>query len=167
MKKIRIYIFIPFLLIVFGCITFISCTKMDETYKDFIKDGEIIFTGKVDSLTALPGKNKVKLQWLLVSDPKITKNVVYWNNFKDSISFDVQKTAGTDTITSIIDNLTEGVYTFSVFTRDNFGNSSVKADVIGVVYGDNYANTLSNRPLSTAYYDPIITSPTYKSAIIT
>lgn len=166
MKQIKKHRFIPFFLLIFVCTIFFSCTKMDETYKDFIKDGEIIYTGKVDSLTALPGKNRVQLKWYLVSDPKITKNVVYWNNKKDSLVMDVQKTANTDTIVSFIDNLNEGVYTFSVFTHDNFGHSSVKAEVIGVSYGDNYANTLSNRPLSSALLDVTTTSPTYKSAIL-
>lgn len=131
----------------------LSCSKMDATYIDFIKSGEIVYTGKVDSLKAFPGKNRMKLTWLLVSDPKITKNAVYWNDRADSLVIDVIKTADTDSIKVIIENLTEKTYTFDVYTYDDFGHSSVKASVLGTVYGDIYANTLYNRPLNTAVYN--------------
>lgn len=126
---------------------------MDATYKDFIKNGEIIYTGRADSLKAFPGKNRIKLTWFLVSDPKITKNVVYWNDKADSLVLSVVKTANTDTIEVIIPNLAEKTYTFQVYTYDDFGHSSIKAEVIGAVYGDNYANTLLNRPLNTSIYN--------------
>lgn len=132
-----------------------SCSKMNDTYIDFVKDGEIIYTSKADLFEAFPGNNRIKLSWLLLSDPKITKNVVYWNDKKDSLVLNVVKTANTDTITTIINNLAEQAYTFEVYTYDNLGHSSVKAEVIGTVYGDNYANSLSNRPLSTAVYNAI------------
>ncbi|MDP4239757.1 MAG: DUF4998 domain-containing protein [Bacteroidota bacterium] len=122
---------------------------MEDTYESFIKNGATIYTARVDSLKAIPGRNRIKLTWLLVSDPKITKNVVYWNDKADSVVLNVTKTAHTDTITTIIPNLADQTYTFQVYTYDNYGHHSVKAEIIGTVYGDLYANTILNRPLNT------------------
>lgn len=36
-----------------------SCTGMDEGYKEFIKDGEISYTGKIDSLHIYAGKTEL------------------------------------------------------------------------------------------------------------
>lgn len=136
-----------------------SCSKMDDNYSDFVKDGEIVYTGKVDSLQTFPGNGRVRLQWLLVSDPKITKCKVYWNDGKDSSILDVKKTAATDTIKLTLSNLKEGLYSFQVYTYDNLGHSSVKADVIGTVYGDNYQNSIFNRPLKSATWVNIAAKP--------
>lgn len=149
-KKGSLYISLCFLILVSSLL--FSCGKMDNTYKDFIKNGEIIYPGRVDSLKAFSGKNRIQLKWLLVADPKITKNVVYWNYKKDSLVIDIVKTANIDTISIIIPNLLEQTYTFEVYTYDKTGHSSVKAQVIGTVYGDNYSNTIYNRPISTVVY---------------
>ena len=34
------------------CMVLFACSKMDDTYDDFIKDGEIVYTAKVDSVKA-------------------------------------------------------------------------------------------------------------------
>lgn len=127
---------------------------MTDNYKPYIKNGEKIFTGKVDSLVSFPGSNRLQLRWLLVSDPKITKCKVFWNNGADSLLVPVHKSDTTDTITVNINNLEEGLYTFDVYTYDDAGHSSVKAEVTGTVYGENYINSISNRALDSAIYYP-------------
>ena len=37
----------------------ISCDGMDATYKEFIEEGPIVYIGKVDSLKAYAGRNRV------------------------------------------------------------------------------------------------------------
>jgi hypothetical protein len=130
-----------------------ACSKMDDTYKNFLNGGEIIYTGKVDSLKVFPGKNRVLLSWYLISDPKITKCRVYWNQRGDSTEVAVKRTGGTDTIRLLLDKLPENIYTFQVYTYDNAGHSSVKEEAIGNAYGDAYLATLSNRPVRIAKYD--------------
>lgn len=148
-NRYRCIYFCLFLLV--GSILF-SCSKMTDNYQPFIKDGALIYTGKVDSLAANPGKNRIQLVWLLVSDPKITKCKVFWNNGSDSLLVPVKKTAGTDTVRVILNNLAEGLYSFNVYTYDDAGHSSVKATVTGTVYGDNFANSIFNRAIDTADY---------------
>lgn len=131
-----------------------SCSKMDATYADFIKDGEIVYTGKVDSIKTHPGNNRLGLSMLLISDPKISKVKVFWNTGSqpDSTEKAVQRTPGTDTVRFYFDKMPEGTFTFYIYTYDNLGHKSVKTDVIGDVYGEKYIAQLVNRAIKTTTY---------------
>ncbi|WP_176146142.1 DUF4998 domain-containing protein [Parapedobacter luteus] len=122
-----------------------ACEKMEDTYAQYLQGGEIIYPGKADSLRAFPGDQRIALQWLIVSDPKVVRTVVYWNNGTDSITVPIQKSADIDTITVILPDMEEGLYTFDVYTYDSLGNRSVGSQVIGEVYGETYHQTISNR----------------------
>lgn len=130
-----------------------ACTKMDYTYKKFLKDGDIIYPGKADSVQIFPGHNRVKLSWLLTSDPSIVRCRVYWNNGADSVEVPVNRGHGVDTISVIIDSLKEGYYNFQIYTYDKDGNTSVATDTIGQVYGDVYASSLHTRVIKKAYWN--------------
>ncbi|NSL90381.1 DUF4998 domain-containing protein [Chitinophaga sp. Mgbs1] len=132
---------------------FAACSKMDDTYRDFLQGGEIIYTGKVDSLRAYPGRNRVLLAWALVSDPKITRCRVYWNQGHDSSEIAVRRSGGVDQVQLLLGGMAENTYTFQVYTYDNAGHSSVREETIANVYGDVYLSTLSNRPVRSAKYD--------------
>jgi len=133
----------------------VSCSKMDDTYSGFIKDGEIVYTAKVDSATTYPGNNRIALSMLLTSDPKISKVKVFWAT---SVSIDsaekiVQRTSGVDTVRFTFGSMAEGTYTFNIYTYDNAGHRSVESDVIGTVYGEKYLNQLVNRAIKSSTYD--------------
>lgn len=128
-------------------ISVIACRKMDQEYKEFTKGGEIIYTGKIDSLSIYPGRNRFKLAWALVSDQRITKCRVFWNEGEDSVTVPVTRTAGVDHIDVTIGDLEERTYTFEVYTYDDAGHRSVPVDTLGNVYGDAYQATLFNRPV--------------------
>lgn len=152
-----------FLFLLLAGLCFTSCEKMDATYKDFLKGGEIVYNGKPELLQVFSGNKRVKLKWYIVSDPKITSAKIYWNNpahiegepvipgqrpaGRDSVVLSIQRGSGTDSVQTFIDRLKEGIYTFSVFMYDDKGHSSVKSEVIGDVYGDNYQGSITNRPL--------------------
>lgn len=124
-----------------------SCTTMDEGYKEFIKDGEISYTGKVDSLKVLSGRNRVQVTGLLISDPKITECRIFWNSRKDSVVVPVTRTGGIDVLDVMIENLSENVHNFEVRTYDKLGNKSIPVYKIGAAYGDRYQASLINRPI--------------------
>lgn len=146
--RIRTYI-----LGILGCGLFAACEKMEDRHNEYLKDGVIVYTAKVDSLKAFSGNGRVLLQWLLISDPKIDKCRVFWNNGKDSTTIPVQRSAGTDTIRILMKDLPESIYTFEVMTYDNAGHSSLKESVIGTAYGSNYISSLYNRPLRDVKWD--------------
>lgn len=131
-----------------------ACTKMDSTYHDFWKNGEKIYPASPDSLHIFSGRNRVKITWLIVGDPSVTRAVVYWNNSTDSLETPVayHSGAGADTINVILNNLAEGTYSFDIYTYDKNGNRSVDANIVGTVYGDSYQQSLLGRLLASASF---------------
>lgn len=148
-------------LLIAGAIS--SCTTMDEGYKDFIKDGEISYTGKIDSLHIYSGRNRVQVKGLFISDPKITECRIYWDNRVDSVVVPITRTQGVDELDVIIDDLVENVHNFEVRTFDKLGNTSIAVFKIGAVYGDRYQTSLYNRPIATKYFSPKLTTINFAS----
>ena len=124
-----------------------GCGKWDDEHGQFIGDGEITYTAKADSVRTRGGLNRIELSWLFTSDPKITKYKVYWNNRRDSIENNFQRSPNVDTVRLMLNNMPEGTYHFEIYTFDADGNSSVKADAIGRVYGAQYQAELLSRAL--------------------
>lgn len=129
-----------------------ACSKMDHTYSHFLENGEIIYTGRVDSIALFPGRNRIKISWLLISDPKVSMCRVYWNDGLDSVNVPIQRTTGTDTISVIVDSLQEGSYNFFIYTYDQSGHSSVESDTVGQVYGSNYESSLHTRAIRDTFW---------------
>lgn len=129
--------------------TLSACDKMDSIYSEFVKEGETIYPQKADSLKTYSGDSRIKISWLLLSDPSITSSKVFWNNKKDSVEVAVQRTKSIDTVSVIINNLDERVYTFEIYTYDAKGNKSVSSEVSGTVYGDIYKSSLVPRTINT------------------
>ena len=148
----RINYGIPSLLMVTTILCFLACRKQDETYKQFLEGGEIVYVQKADSLKAYSGRNRVKLSWIISSDPDVSSARVFWNNGANSQEVAITRTTGIDQVEVTLDNLAEGGYTFEVYTYDNEGNSSIKADVFAQVYGDNYIASLLNRAIRQIAY---------------
>src|SRR5690606_16488435 len=105
-----------------------SCRKMDSSYRQFLDEGVITYTQKVDSLKAYPGRNRVVITWDSISDPRVRTVNISWLGDDRVVEVPISSTA--DTLTTI-DNLEEGNYIFSFFTVDNEGNRSVKTEVLG------------------------------------
>jgi hypothetical protein len=128
-----------------------ACSEWDE-YKKYTKDGEIIYTGKFDSVVVFPGKERVRLWGIVTRDPKVEKCKIYWNNFSDSVIFDMDG-LNDDYIFDGIFDVEEGTKSFAVYTYDAAGNSSVGVNITGNSYGSRYRNTLSNRKIKIVAYD--------------
>jgi hypothetical protein len=129
----------------------LGCSRMDD-YKKYLADGPIIYTGRVDSVKTYPGNNRIQLTMLLLSDPKITKVKVYWNNRNDSSVQNITRSSGVDTVKFMLTNMAEGSYNFEIYTYDNAGHSSVLVTANGQVYGQNYINSLFNRSIKSITY---------------
>lgn len=127
----------------------VACSEMDD-FKEFQKGGEIIYTGKADSVQIHSGRNRIGISMQLV-DPKVSKVVVYWNSMKDSLVTAIVNEPGIDLVDIIIPDLAAGSYNFVIYTYDAKGNKSVPVNVSGRVYGDVYESGLLNRPIKKAY----------------
>lgn len=120
-----------------------SCEGMDDTYKDFIKDGPIVYIGKADSLKAHPGHERIMLTWQMQNDPRGTEAVIYWKNRQDSILFSLDRSKIKQEC--IIENLPESSYIFEIIIHDKYGYSSLPVEISSQTYGDVYASYLSPR----------------------
>ncbi len=144
MKNLRNILIAVF--VVLSALIINSCTSGDE-YLKFTEGGAISYTGKIDSLKLFPGRNRLEVQGLIISDPKVKELRIYWNNKKDSVVVPIARTSGIDEVSKIIDNLAENIYNFEFRTFDAKGNSSIAVTASAEVYGDRYINSLINRPI--------------------
>ncbi len=137
-----------------------SCTKMNDTYHDFWKNGEKVYPASPDSIQVYSGKNRIGLNWLIIGDPSISKAKIYWNNKTDSMIIPVQRDgkSSADTIRVMLDNLPEGFYAFDIYTYNDKGHQSVVANAVGRSYGQSYSNSLLSRLIDNAFYINNITT---------
>lgn len=148
MKKIKNSIVIILLL------AFISCTDTYEVHKEYANDGEIVYAPKVESLKVLPGNNRVKIAGLLTRGFTVKEIIVYWNKREKSKTFSYTKSENeVDNLELIIDGLEEKTYEFEIYTKDQEGNSSIKSNVFGTVYGENFRSNLDARAFKSFALD--------------
>lgn len=140
--KYKVYVVI----LLGSILSIFSCTSADE-YLKFTEGGAISYTGKIDSLKFFPGRNRVKVEGLIISDPKVAEMRVYWNNKKDSAVVPINRTSGVDAVSTIIENIPENIYNFEVKTFDAKGNSSVSQSVNVQTYGERYQASLTDRKI--------------------
>jgi hypothetical protein len=126
---------------------FYSCKKNETSFKDFFNGSEITYTGAVSKVIVQPGNLKLGLKWKASTDPSIVKYVIYYNNRADSQV--VAVTEKVDTIRTVIPNLGEFTYSFTIFSYDAKGNKSIPVEVNNAkVYGPTYTSKLLNRGYS-------------------
>lgn len=140
------------LLLAMMTISLVSCEKADK-YKEFVKDGEISYIGKLDSVKVYSGKNRVMIKGMITSDPKIVECRIFWNNKKDSLVIPVTKDMIADTIHRFVNIANEGFQNFVIYTYDAAGNRSIPVNTSGRTYGSRYQSGLTNRDITTAKTD--------------
>ena len=128
MKK---FIFISVSILIFCSI--ISCESMDATYKDFVKDGPIMYLTRLskDSITVRNGWERV-----LISFPIV--------NQSDTVRYELAKNKRTDIL---LENMREGSIIFSAWLEDDELNKSLATDFTGTIYGTQYQSYLLNRSI--------------------
>lgn len=147
MKSIYWYSIVLFI----TAFAFTGCKKMDSNYKQFIVPGGLTYTGKVNSPMAYAGHNRIKISWLRGSDPNVTRAMIYWDNYADSLEVMIPPTG--DTISVIINNLPEKSYSFLIKTFDEKGISSIPVELLSGSFGEKYQAQLLNRPVNGTVID--------------
>lgn len=133
-----------------------ACSDWDE-FKKYTDKGEIIYTGKFEAAIVAPGKERVRFLGIIAPDPKVKRCKIFWDNRQDSVEFDIQGT-GADNIFDKIFATTEGTKSFTVYTYDDEGNSSIGTTVTGSSYGARYRSSLTNRKIKSMVYDEAMTT---------
>jgi hypothetical protein len=132
-------------------LTGLSCSKKATDYRSYLNNEERIYPGTITSAAALPGNGRLMLTWRPSPDPSVTRYVVYWNNYTDSVVVNAASHNPSDTIKTIIGGLAEYNYSFYINSFDASGNKSITATIGNArVYGAIYRSTLHNRLPNTA-----------------
>lgn len=125
---------------------FVSCDEMNDLHQKYLDEGEVVYIGQADSVTARDGYKRIEVKWEINSDPKITSCRIYWNSRRDSVIVPVD--LSTSTPSAIISPLKEGRYNFELVQWGGDGNHSLTTYVSGRVYGDEYRNSLAPQGIS-------------------
>lgn len=128
-----------------------SCTK-EDAYKKYFEGGEIVYTGRTDSVIVYSGHERIQLSVYLGNDPLVTKVKAFWNDKRDSVEVAVKPEHIKNRLDVIIDDLPEGNYNFVIYTYDNKNNSSVFYNASGAVFGASYYESVVNRRLESMEY---------------
>ncbi|MBZ4190349.1 DUF4998 domain-containing protein [Niabella beijingensis] len=130
---------------IIGALILSGCDKYTDVHKEFIKDGELVYAPKPDSVAFIAGHNRMKMRLWMYNGVNVKQLVVLWNSHKDSLVIPVQFKNGKDSIEALITNMTERSYSFDIYAVDNFGHRSLFYNQFGSSYGALYASTLLNR----------------------
>jgi hypothetical protein len=122
-----------------------ACSDMNDKHDEYIRDGEIIYTSRIDSAKIMTGNQRFLLKYW-INDPRVEELKIYWLQKQDSLIIPVPAHAPSDSIEVIVNNVPEGNHTVQIYTAGN-GYRSVVYEQTIEIYGDNYAATLSNRAL--------------------
>ena len=123
---------------------FSQCTPIDHHYSDYLENAEKAYPGRVDSVLFLPGHNRAGIRSLISTDSRVKKMHITWGQ-EGSFETDILPEDIARYKEVIIPEIDEGIYTFDIRTLDEQGNSSVRAEIFGRVYGESYITDLNNR----------------------
>ena len=138
LKFVKIILLINLLLVCIGC------ADMDKIHEQYL-DGEIIYSGKLDTLLIRPGIYRAQLEGYTHLLGNSNKVIVEFDNRIET--FDIDSNVP-EIYSVIIENLEEDFYEFDVTTQDQNGNSSVPQSVSGYAVGDNFVADQSPREIN-------------------
>ena len=116
---------------------------MDSIHERYL-DGEIVYSGKLDSIQVRPGYYRAQIDGQTTFLGKSKKVHV---KFEDRIeSFQIDEVLD-DVYSFIIENLDEQTYEFDIQTEDEYGNLSIPQIVAGKSVGDTFRGNQESRKL--------------------
>lgn len=123
-----------------------SCENMNSMHEQYLKRGESLYIGAADSIRVYSGNQKIKFEWKIRADPRITQTVIYWNKRESNMIVPVKRTSeGEMWMEALLENVPEAEYVFEFVIQDDNGNLSKSIEVSGIVLGNLYVENLRNR----------------------
>lgn len=149
MKKIIYMLIMLFMLFSFNNI-FSSCEDINEKHDIYMKQGETLRVGKIDSLALYSGNMRAQLKYW-VGDYRAKKLMVTVTNTDEVLWFDLPEENREDSIVVNISNLQEGSNQLSfVTTNEDKTILSVPVKTTVTAYGEQYQAILSQRTIKKA-----------------
>jgi len=144
MKKILYSLFAMALFLV-------SCAKQDTVYKEFVVSGGYIYPAKPINVEAVSGYQRIFVNWERPMDPSLRSSKVFWNNRRDSLSFNYSDYPDGN-LSAVISDLEDRSYTFEVINYDADGHSSLAVEVTAAPFGDSWLVSHAERSVLSAKY---------------
>ena len=132
----RKYLFLSIILL--ATIAFVnqSCEGMDDNFRQYL--GERNYSGRVDSLTATPGVNRVVLRWVNPTDQRSRSIRIVYGPDNNVLEFPTLVNEAS------IEGLTDATgREFTVFTVDAFGNLSVPVSTTAIPVSETFIGNLT------------------------
>ena len=109
-----------------------SCESQEDTYEDFVGDGDKRYVGKCYDLEVSTGWHRFQLSWQNSIDPTIENIKIVWStdNVKDSVIIAGDQTSW-ESEAVFNDN---NVYVFDVYAVNDLGEQSIKTGAYGKAY---------------------------------
>ncbi|WDF67056.1 DUF4998 domain-containing protein [Sphingobacterium oryzagri] len=150
-SKILVYMTTLLVVLLCGCS---DQTKWDD-FKKYIEDGQISYTGKLDSVKIYSGRDRVKFRARVPADPKVVKVAISWNKGLSRKDYDVnmetlrkewiEKDSTGRPVLDLFTSVPEGVHSFTLTTFDADGRQSVPVYITGRSYGQRYQQAIANK----------------------
>ena len=122
----------------------IGCNDMDKIHEQYL-GGEIIYSGKLDTLLVRPGMYRAQLEGYTHLLGNSNKVIIEFDSRTEV--FDIDNNVS-EIYSVIIENLEEDFYEFDVTTQDQEGNVSVPQTVSGYAVGDIFVEDQSPREIN-------------------
>lgn len=140
------------LYIVAAALALASCAKQDTIYKEFIKSGGIIYPAKPINVSADRGYQRIVLKWDAPMDPSLRTAKVFWDSNTKSQEFNYADYPS-GSISTVIDELEDRSYTFSVVNYDADGNKSLATEITTSPFGESWLVSHAERTVKFARMD--------------
>lgn len=134
------------ILFVVVLITGFACSDMNDLHDKYLKEGETLYIGKVDSARLFPGNERMLVRYW-ITDIRAKELQVFWSGKTAALTLTIPDHQPEEPVEFMIDPIVEGDHELLFFTNDKERNSSVKFEALQSVYGAVYKSTLTNRPV--------------------
>ena len=135
-------------LVVFPLIL-LRCGDIESIHEQYL-NGEIIYAGRLDTLTIRPGYYRAQLEGYTQFLGNSNQVIIEFNGITQT--FDISNDE--EIYAAILSDLQEESYEFSVITQDPDGNLSVPQFVAGFAIGDEFVSDQDPREIIGYGFDP-------------
>jgi hypothetical protein len=131
-----------------GLFLFASCENFMDIHKEYLEGGETVYSSKPLEIIFNGGIDKIEFICLMENATNVKTIDIFYtntNNRPDSLIIPVSLNIGYDTVRTVMPNMGEKNYNFTVRTTDINGNKSLNVTGSGASYGPDFLSTLTSR----------------------
>ncbi len=122
-------------------ISFASCSKPDEYYKDLLIYSDRNNPGKLQNLKGSNGYYRLKIKYDIPPNNSVSKIVL--KGATDSLVFDVPEGKSGTKDSLIVKDLMETNYRYQIYSLNKDNVKSIKRELSFKIYGDRYKSSLT------------------------